>query len=359
MKGILPRYLSRQFLSLFVFSLLGAGLLCIVIDIVENVDTFIDAKAPLNIAVLYYIYYFPYFLVLATPVGSLLATVFSVGVMARNNEITAMKALGFSFYQMMQILLTLGLFVSLFSFVLSEGAAIPANQKKGEIRRQYLEKSGFDRYLQFRDLLIQDPPDKIINIKFFDMGKKTAYNVEIETFNQNRLVSRLDTDEMTWNGKEWVVYRGYQRIFNNENENAFQINQPIHFHFRFTPKELSMAQIKPDEMGFVELLRFIEKVRQCKGDVQRWLTDLYMRIAFPLSNVFIILLSAPLIYNRRKKSLAIGFGISLIISFLFFGCVILGQTMGHNKSMKPLPAAWLGNCIAGVCGLIYIKKTRK
>lgn len=359
MIGILPRYISRHFINLFIFSLLGAGLLCIVIDLVENVDLFIDAKAPLGVAILYYIYYFPYFLVLATPVGSLLATVFSLGILARNNEITAMKALGYSFYQVLGILLVLGVFVSMFSFVLSEGCAIPANQKKGEIRKRYLERARSDRYSRFRDLLIQDPPDKIINIAYFNMDTKTAYDVEIETFFQNRLISRLDAGEMTWNGKEWVVYKGYQRIFENESEKAFQIMQPIQFHFRFSPKELSMAQVKPDEMGFFELFRFIDKVRQCKGDIQRWLTDLYIRIAFPISNVVIVLLSMPLLYNRRKKSLAIGFGISLIISFLFFGCVILGQTMGHNKSMKPFLAAWFGNGIAGICSLINIKKTRK
>lgn len=116
--GILPRYVARQFLGLFLFTLLGAALLFVVLDVVENVDQFIDAKAPGRIVVLFYLFSVPYYMVLAMPFATLLAGVFSVGALAKHNEIVAMKALGYSFYQTLRILLFLGFAISVFSFVL-------------------------------------------------------------------------------------------------------------------------------------------------------------------------------------------------------------------------------------------------
>jgi lipopolysaccharide export system permease protein len=359
MTRILPRYISRQYMGLLVFSLLGSVLLFIVVDLVENADQFIDAKAAWHVVVMYYLYFLPNILVLTVPVGTLLATVFSVGILAKSNEITAMKALGYSFYQVMSVLLLLGFCVSIFSFFLEELIAIPSNQKMMEIKKQYLSKDEGATYLKYRNLLIQEPPDKIIEIEFYNNAQKTAYNVIIETFKGNQLVSRIDAAEMYWNGNKWSIKKGFQRLFTGEEERAFPILEPIEFKFQFSPKQLVSSQIKPDEMRFSELWGFIKKVRQSKGEVQRWLTDFHMRISFPVSNVFIVLLAAPLSYNRRKKSLAIGFGLCLLICFFFFGFIKLGETLGHNKSLHPILAAWLGNGVAALIGMINFTKTRK
>jgi lipopolysaccharide export system permease protein len=359
MSRILPRYLTRQFLGLFVFSLVGAVLLFIVVDLVENVDQFIDAKAPWYVTFKYYLFFTPSILVLTMPVGTLLSTVFSVGIMAKNSEIVALKALGYSFYQVMRILLILGGMISLLSFFIMETVAIPANLLKEDIKKEYLTKTRGLASSRFRNLFVQEPPDKIIGIDYFNVNKQTAYNVKIETFLGNQLIERIDTDEMVWNGKDWTVRKGYLRRFQDGREQATPISKPVTFHFRFSPRELATAQIKPDEMSFIELWHFIRKVRLFKGEVHRWLTDFHSRIAFPLSNFFIVMLAAPLSYNRRKKSLTIGFGLSLAICFIYFGCIKLGQTLGQNKTLNPFFAAWLGNMLAGLCGLITLKKTRK
>ncbi len=356
---ILPKYISRKFLGLFLFSLIGSVFLFIIVDLIENADQFIDAKVAWHVVVLYYLYFLPNILVLTIPVGTLLATVFSVGLLAKNNEITAMKALGYSFYQVMSILFALGFIISILSFAMEELIAIPANARMMEIKRQYLSKNEGVSYIKYRNLLIQEPPDKIVKIEFYDITSSTARNVIIETFSRNRLISRVDAAEMHWKNNTWIIPKGYQRNFFDDREEAIPILEPIVFHFQFTPKELASAQIKPDEMRFLELWRFIQKVRNSKGEVQRWLTDFQMRIAFPVSNLFIVLLAAPLSYNRRKKSLAVGFGLCLIICFFFFGFIKLGQTLGQNNSMPPIMAAWMGNGVAAACGMINFLLTRK
>jgi lipopolysaccharide export system permease protein len=359
MTGLLPRYLARQFLGLFLFSLMGAVLLFVIVDLVENVDQFIDGRVPASVTALYYLYFIPFIAVLTMPMGTLMATVFSVGVLAKNNEITAMKALGYSFHQMMRTLLFLGAAVAIFNFFLNEAVSIPANRKKDEIRDRYLTGNKYRQTSKFRNLLIQDPPDRIVSIESFDPETNTASQVRIETFSGNRLVHRIDAPAMAWRDKHWHISGGYERFFSGDTERAASVTQPMSFHFQFSPREVATAQVSPDEMRFGELRRFIRKVRQTRGEYQRWQTDLHMRIAFPVSNLLIVLLAAPLAYNRRKKSLAVGFGISLAICFLLFGCIKLGQTLGQNRALPPLAAAWMGNGLAAVFGAVFIRLTRK
>ena len=356
---ILPAYIRSRFLGLFFFCLLSVIVLFLVVDLVENVDRFIDKKVPQKVIFLYYIYYVPYILVLTMPVATLLATVFSVGNFARHNEIIAMKSLGYSLYRMMRTLLAMGFLVSLFSFVLAEGLVAQTNRRKEDIRRAYLDRAGRRVSSRLRDLEIQEPPDKIVTIGYYDGKTHVAHKVKIETFRDHRLVSRLDAPSMRWAGGVWVVTEGYQRRFEGGAEEAVPIQHPLRFHFRFNPRELLMAQVTPDEMGFGELLAFVGRVRQSGGDVHRWMTDLYLRIAFPLSNVIIVLISVPLAYRRRRKSVAVGFGMSLLVCFFYFGLVKTGQTLGQKGSLPPLLGAWLGNGIMGVWGFVNVRRARK
>ena len=309
---ILPRYIKSRFVGLFLFCLLSAFLVFLIVDLVENFDQFIDNEVPRKIAIQYYVYYTPYILVLTFPIATLLATVFSIGSFARHNEMVALKSLGYSLYQVIGHMMVLGFILSLVSFLLAEGIGADAVRKKEEIRKAYLERRRGNRS-QLRNLEIQEPPDMIISIGYLNVEKGEALRVKIETFDGHLLVSRLDAPAMRWDGEAWIVNQGYLRSFEEGLEQAQALIEPRRFFFRFNPRELMMAQVKPDEMSFVELLRFVRRVQETGGEVYRWMTDLHLRIAFPFSNFIIIFFSVPLVYNRRKRSLSVGFGISLVI----------------------------------------------
>lgn len=359
MKKILTRYLVRQFTAVFLLCLGAVLAIYVVVDLIENLDGFIDRKVPWIQVFLYYLYYIPYMLFLILPVATMLATVFSVGNMARHNELVAMKALGISLYQLTSILLVLGFIVSAAGFLLAEGVVIQTNRKKAVVESEYLKTQPQRTRNVFRNLQLQEPPDKVISIGVYNKRKETARNVRIETFDQNTLVQRIDAPEMIWKDGRWEIQSGYRRRFIGEREMASPIDTAMRLAFQFQPRDVLLAQSTPDEMTLFELRRFIERIRQSGQEVHRWMTDFHMRAAFPFANLFIVLLSTPLAYNRRKRSLTIGFGIALMIIFFYFGLIKLGQTMGHNGSLPPLLAAWIGNGVAGAAGIVNLIAVRK
>ena len=355
---ILPAYIRKRFMGLFLFCLLSAFLVFLIVDLVENFDQFIDNNVPRKTAIQYYIFYSPYILVLTFPVATLLAAVFSIGSFAKHNEIVALKSLGYSLYRVIGHMMVLGFILSLVNLLLAEGVAAGAVRKKEEIHQTYLDKRRRAKS-QLRNLEIQEPPDKIITIGRLDVNRGEAYRVKIETFDDNRLVSRLDAPAMRWDGEVWVIPSGFLRTFQDGIEEAQPLNGPEKVFFRFNPRELMLAQVKPDAMNLIELSRFVRRVRETGGDVYRWMTDLHLRIAFPFSNFIIIFFCVPLVYNRRKRSLTVGFGISLVICFFYFGIIKAGQTMGQKGTLDPFIGAWLGNFVIILGSIVALVRTRK
>ncbi len=164
---------------------------------------------------------------------------------------------------------------------------------------------------------------------------------------------------MDYRNGEWVVTSGFQRTFDGMEEHARPVQDTLRFQFEFKPGDLTRVKLTPDEMSLVELHQFAMRIRDSGGEIHKWLTDMHLRISFPLSNIFVVFLCLPLVYNRRKKSMAAGVGISLLICFIYFGLVKTGQTFGYKRELAPLAAAWLGNGAAFLAGVFNMIRVRK
>ena len=104
----------RQFLSIFIMAIVGFVTVFVIVDLIENIDKFIDNNVPLKIVLLFYFYTLPWFFSIGLPMATLIATVFSVGLMAKRNEWTAMKSSGISLYRIAVPLISIGLLLVLF-----------------------------------------------------------------------------------------------------------------------------------------------------------------------------------------------------------------------------------------------------
>jgi lipopolysaccharide export system permease protein len=105
MMKIIDRYLIKQFIQTILFGLLAFTLIFVVIDMMENLDDFIDQNVPSMMILQYYLVFMPEIIRLITPVAVLLASLFTAGKMSSLNEITAIKAGGISLYRFMAPLL--------------------------------------------------------------------------------------------------------------------------------------------------------------------------------------------------------------------------------------------------------------
>ena len=137
-------YVVRQFFSLLGVSLLGFIVIFLVVDAVENMDKFIDAEVPKGVIAAYYFHSIPWFVSIGLPMAVLVSTIFTVGLLSRRNELTAMKASGVSLYRIAMPLILCSILISGASFFFEDRVVTAGNQKRRAIEKDYLIKeSGY------------------------------------------------------------------------------------------------------------------------------------------------------------------------------------------------------------------------
>ena len=357
---IFDKYILQKFIATLIFALIAFCLIFIIVDLIENLDKFIDKNVPYMVVIKYYLYYLPYIMILSLPIAVLLASLFSVGQMTRNNEIIAMKVAGLSLLRILLPLIIFGFILSLMILYLAETFVPMTNEKKIDIYREYVQDSQKKRLKSQNDIFIQLNKGEWLNIGFFDPNTSTGHRVSIQKFAPefSTILTRIDAPTLTWEQDHWVLMNCLVRSFDGEIENLERVDRLDRSDFHFGPAELSKQQRKHEEMNFQELQQFIADIVRNGGKPGRWLVDLHLKLSFPFANFIILLFGAPLASLKTRSGTMKSFGISLLICFLYFGIIKTGQALGHNGVLPPLLAAWMGNIIFGISAIYIYYKVR-
>jgi len=378
---ILDRYLIRQFCFALVFALVSFWIIFLVVDMIDNLGKFMDKGASLFLVLKFYFYYTPFILVLALPVAMLLACLFSLGQLARNNELTAMKSTGVSLYRILMPLLILSFLISLFVIGFG-GWIVPLTfGKMEEVKTVEIEKGRRDQNVPLNNLFVQDDEGRILYLATYDAKDQTGIGVLLQRFEGNRLKEEIRAERMTWQGGGWLFENGVRRVFADsltgnestpdsgrtdtdsvlaaagEEYQAFD-RLPLH-DLKILPDALARRPKKTDEMGYTELAEYV-KIRKRAGQlVAKEDTDLQVKIAFPFVNFIIVLFGAPIAANPRRSGLVIGFAVSLFIAFVYYTLIKMGQSLGYSQKLPPLVAAWGANVLFAILGVILLAKAKK
>ncbi|MFQ5823304.1 MAG: LPS export ABC transporter permease LptG [bacterium] len=355
---ILDLYILRRFVMTLLYALLVFILIVIFIDMVGNLGKFLDKNVPNLIIIQYYLFYIPYLFILVLPVAMLLASLFGIGQLARYNELIAIKSEGISLNRILLPLLFFSVLVSLVALIFAEIVVPPANHGKSRIKNEYLESINRPIKTRITNIFLRDKLDRRIFIGYYDSRDKTAHKVSIQKYIENKIVERLDAPQMKWQDSTWVLLSGYKRFFSGKNEEAVPFDTLQDNDIDFKPEQLAQTQKEPEDMSYKELNYFILEVKRNGGNIDRWMVDLYLKISFPFANFVMVLFGAPLASNKKRSGAIVGFIISLMICFIYFGFIKFVQTLGHNGALSPLLSAWLPNGIFFVSGIILLFKTK-
>lgn len=357
--SILDRYLIKKFLFNLVFGIAAFVVIFLVIDLIENIDKFIDRGAGISLVVQYYLYFIPYIISLTLPVSMLLACLFALGSMSQHNEIVAQKSAGISMYRMFMPLLILSFMISILAGIFTEGLVPETNQRRMDIYRYDIQNNPRNSASRQNNIYLQDRKDRKVSIAFFNGDKNEALRISIQYFDGSRLQKRIDAKRMVWHNQLWTLYGVTERILQDSIDvvqNYSELNMP---ELKFRPANLLELQKQPEEMSYSELKQFVTEMTDIGAVVRKWIVELHLKISYPFANFIIILFGAPIAAHRRRSGVAVGIGISLLVCFIYFLFIRTGQVLGHEGTLEPWLAAWIGNIIFGVLGIFMMLKARK
>ena len=129
-------------------------------------------------------------------------------------------------------------------------------------------------------------------------------------------------------------------------------------HFAEPPKQLTLAQKAPTDMGFRELGRFITSMERSGAEVNELRVERMLKLSIPITCIVILLFGAPLATSTQRGGAAYGIGVSLATTVIFLMLIQLMKGIG-GKGMIPADlAAWLPSIIFGLVGIILFARVR-
>jgi lipopolysaccharide export system permease protein len=361
----LDRYVLREWLRVFLITLLGFPILVIIIDLTDKMDQYLSRGLPSGKIALSYVFDLPEKMFLVLPVAVLFATVFTVGSLGRHSELTAAKASGISFHRLVRPLFLAGAAAFLMGLVLGELAPVATTKRLellGERTTQslptrdnfvYRADGGWVYAIRGLDLRTRQMQDLVL--------EREGTGVEYPT-----IVLAAQSATYSDSGKKrsresgaWMLHQGSLRYLEGNEpggEFAFAFDSLQSRTLRESPVDLLAQPKAPDEMRYAELQRYIDALARSGSNAKKLQVELALKIAIPFICLLIALFGAPLAISSPKSGAAWGVAASLATTFIVLLMFQLAKAVGSGGVLPPMLAAWLPNLLVGVAAVYLLRK---
>jgi lipopolysaccharide export system permease protein len=354
------RYILGGFWRNLLLAILAFTVIYITVDVSEKTDNFYDSQATLQEVSTYYAYQIPWICLLTMPVSVLLSTVFTLGRLSRENELTALVASGMPLTRVARPIILSAFLISLLSLTLSEMVVPFSNRRAEKIMSIDIEgRRTRDNTKYRKNIHYQGEGNRTWYAERYDVRLSVLMNVALHEHEGSKLVRRVDAKKAFWDGSKWVFMDGAIREFRDAGETVSTFQRKEMPHLPEKPEDIAKEEIDPEEMNFFELRKHIDKIRRGGGSVDKYLVDLHFKFSFPFTCLIFALIGIALSSAKRKPSMATGFGLTLLISFMYYGILRVGQSLGHSGVLYPLFGAWMGNIIFIVVGAVMLYRANR
>jgi lipopolysaccharide export system permease protein len=354
----LDRYVFTEFWKIFVTTALGFPILVNIIDLTDNLDKYLGQNLGPGRIALSYLYWLPDSMFMVLPAAVLFATVFAIGALTRHSEITAAKASGISFYRFIAPIFVGAVFATILGLVLGELAPLTNKKRMDILQSSRTNPIGSDRY----NFAYAADRGRVYKIGALHQASSAIEGMVIERKGNGPDYPSyvITSNTATYRaGKGWLLQKGAMHLLTDSMQNL-TVSFDSMFDRRFTeaPKQLTLTQKAPTDMGFRELGRFITSMERSGAEVNELRVERMLKIAIPVTCVVILLFGAPLATSTQRGGAAYGVGLSLATTVIFLMLIQLTKGIG-GKGMIPADlAAWLPSIIFGVVGLILFARVR-
>lgn len=350
-------HIVRSFLRLFFLVILATLLVYVLLDFVGNIRLWLlrDPKEVIQ----YYLNYAPQIIYLVMPVNLLLATIGTVGGMARHLEITSMKIAGWSALKITLPLIFLGALTSVLMFWMTERLLPDTNHKRLELAQPPTDQASKIQRDKFKLKAVVVGHDATFYFRNYSSQEQRAREVVILKFDTSGVSDRWDAQQMEWSDSSWILRNGFHRRFFSDGEsmgNSFtELN--LDRQIKERPEDFLDDRFSPDEMNREMLLRRIETQRRSGENTRVLETQYHFKLAGSMVGLLIVLLGISLSHGAIRGGIARLFGIGLLFTFSYYVLLRVGLVFGENGALSPLAGAWFGNAIVGILALILLLRS--
>ncbi len=351
---LLTKYIIKQFFHAFLYGLCAFLIIVIVSELFEQLNRWFAYHTPFLTACEYILFRVPEWIVQTMPVAILLAVLFSLGGLAKHNELIGMQSSGISITKIIRPLLITGIVFSIISLFINELIVPRANQKVEYIFKVKVKHQKIENYLKRRNFIFIGEEGRNYSIGYFNGKKRIMQDISIDKFKEGAILSKqIFAKYAKWNKDHWEFHNGLVREFDKNGREIISEKEFTKktFYFKETLKDFCSPQKKTNEMTFLQLYNKIKRLKKAAIPTTKEEVLLHLKISFPFSCLIIMIIGIPFALMTAKRGRIAGFTISVILGFIYWGAISVGQALGENKVLPPILGAWFSNIIFGIFGI--------
>ncbi len=361
---ILDRYLITEVAGPFIFGMVGFVIIGMVDIVFTLIDMFINNGIPFLIVLKLLIYKIPAIMVLFFPMAVLFATLIVLIRLAKDSELTVLRAGGIALGRIALPILFAGFMAFGLSFFTNEKVVPWANNVSDELIRKAVLKKPSAEIIE--NTFFKESENRYFYIKKIDKNTNAMENITMYEMTQNypRVIS---AKKATSDGKVWQLENGIIHSYNPDGLVSYQgkfermtiyVDEDLYNYYK--------GQKSPREMSSKELKEKIGEMHKGGVETGSLKVEYYMKYSVPMA-CFIFALTGTaltLLFIRNSKDLwgviAAVLTALLSVGFYFFVMATF-RSLGRGGMISPIMGAWGPNLIYGILAMLilgYQSKTR-
>lgn len=365
---ILDRYIASEVLGTLFFGVVAFSSLFIGSELVNLARLVAESGTRVEPALRLLLLKVPQILVWTFPMSVLLATLLSLSRLSAASEVVAMRAGGLSYWHLVRPLLAIGLTVSLVTLALAETVVPLANH---ESQRVWVEEIQGGKLSTVSHNVVLETYEggrisRLLYAAEFDSSAQVMTNVSMVEFEGGRPVRQTNAERLVWEGDAWYFHRGLVYDFGRGNPGEWRPVTQISFltgrrrlEMPARPQDVAALQKRPEDMTMRELARQAQLLQGEPKRARLYLVQYHLRWAIPFSSLVFTFIGAPLGIQPHRRATSVGFGLSIIIIFIYYVVLTLGTALGQSGYLPPLLAGWLQNLLLLGFGIYLTLRSRR
>lgn len=347
----LDRYLIKE---MFVPLITGTIIIAILFAANELIAIFkqlnVQAIPPIAIAQMV-LFRMPQWLVLTLPVGMAIGAALAIGRLARESEITAMRAAGIPIRRLLMPVAFIGLALSVANFLLVERVVPVATKKYRELASGLLP-------IAFQPTFRSGTTFNLgrYTVRFGAMQRNTDGSLDLtdvflfEIFGPSE-ITIYQAEKGVYRDGVWTFPKAYVRSVRGVTTQQFRTEDVV-INERIKIADIFRDPV-PEEQTAQELAVSIREARERGAVPLKMLVDYQVKFSVPASCLIFALTSAIAAVRMARAGPFVGLLVSLVLVALYFNVhVICTDIVGKGGWVDPVVAAWMPNGIYALLALL-------
>lgn len=359
---ILDKYVIKEFLGPFLFGVAAFTAIFLGSDTLMKIADYVTRYGASSMSALkLFILAIPRIVVYTFPMAVLLGSLMCFSRLSSSSELIVMRTSGQSFVRLAMPVFLLAFAISMGAVAFNEYVVPWTNNMYQqvvnlEIRRNM--KPGATNHVVIRDVQ-NGQINHLLYARRYDPDSRQLQNVTIQEFEKEQVVRVENAPFAEWRDGAWYMQDGM--IYDLASDG---IEHMVHFKeqvipYAQSPSDIQNKQKDLDEMTIRELREQRMAFRAAHEDTARIDMEVQQRFSLPLASFIFALMGAPLGVQKPRSSSSIGFGLSVIIIFIYYAVMTFTGSMGKGHVIPPELAVWIPNLIALAFSIFLIRNVSR